>query len=109
MRVWRGSSSCISSPAWASPRSANCSAWPSVPSRATGGPRARCCRCSSTRAARVGEPLSTRVAELLREALDQPTTRRADWLAHACAGDARLHATLARLLDLDARDDLALD
>ncbi|MEO7063931.1 MAG: serine/threonine-protein kinase [Dokdonella sp.] len=55
------------------------------------------------------EPLSARVADLLREALDQPDVERAQWLARVCAGDAPLHATLSRLLKLDARSDLAVD
>jgi serine/threonine-protein kinase len=57
----------------------------------------------------VAEPLSARVADLLREALDQPAADRAAWLEHACAQDARLRSTLVHLLELDARDDLAVD
>jgi serine/threonine-protein kinase len=55
------------------------------------------------------EILSTRVADLLRAALDQPAHLRAAWLDANCAGDAALSATLARLLALDASHGLALD
>jgi serine/threonine-protein kinase len=58
---------------------------------------------------RTLEPLSARVADLLREVLDQPAAQRAAWLEHACAHDAVLHSTLSRLLELDARTDLAID
>jgi hypothetical protein len=58
---------------------------------------------------RVTDPLSARVAELLRDALDQPEAQREAWLAQTCADDAVLHATLLRLLAFDARADLAID
>lgn len=57
----------------------------------------------------MAEPLSARVAGLLREGLDQATDARATWLLRVCAGDAGLHATLSRLLELDAREGLAID
>jgi tetratricopeptide (TPR) repeat protein len=57
----------------------------------------------------VAEALSARVADLLRAALDLPIADRAAWLARTCVGDAGLHATLAHLLELDARDSLAID
>jgi hypothetical protein len=58
---------------------------------------------------RVAEPLSARVADLLREALDLPANDRAAWLTRVCAGDTSLHETLSRLLEFDARDGLAID
>lgn len=55
------------------------------------------------------EPLSARVADLLREGLDQPENDRAAWLLRVCAGNPDLRATLSRLLELDAQDGLAID
>jgi serine/threonine-protein kinase len=61
------------------------------------------------RVLRVIEPLSTRVADLLREALDTPDEDRAAWFDRVCAGDVDLRSTLLHLLQLDARADLAID
>jgi serine/threonine protein kinase len=58
---------------------------------------------------RVTEPISARIAELLREGLDQPVAARAAWLARVCGDDRGLHAALDRLLDLDAQSGLAID
>jgi eukaryotic-like serine/threonine-protein kinase len=55
------------------------------------------------------EPMSARLVELLRGALDQPAEERAAWIARTCGGDGAMMATLARLLELDARADPALD
>jgi tRNA A-37 threonylcarbamoyl transferase component Bud32/tetratricopeptide (TPR) repeat protein len=55
------------------------------------------------------EPLSARLAELLCGALDQSVAQRATWVERECAGDIALTAALSRLLELDARADLALD
>ena len=55
------------------------------------------------------EPAPARIAELWRGALDQTQSARAAWIERECAGDESLHAVLARLLELDARADLALD
>ena len=55
------------------------------------------------------EPMSARLVELLRGALDQPAAERAAWIALACGGDGAVMGTLARLLELDARVDPALD
>jgi serine/threonine-protein kinase len=57
----------------------------------------------------VTEPISACVTGLLREGLDQPVADRAAWLARTCAHDAGLRATLAHLLELDARSGLAVD
>ncbi|MEO5558193.1 MAG: serine/threonine-protein kinase, partial [Dokdonella sp.] len=57
----------------------------------------------------MAEPPSARVADLLREGLDQSANDRAAWLLRACAGNPDLHTTLSRLLELDAQDGLAID
>ncbi|MEO8461325.1 MAG: protein kinase, partial [Dokdonella sp.] len=57
----------------------------------------------------MADPAAARVAELLRAALDQPDSTRAQWLVDACAGDVQLLTTLERLLALDQCSGLALD
>jgi serine/threonine-protein kinase len=57
----------------------------------------------------VTEPITARIAELLREGLDQPAAARAAWLARTCGDDRGLHGSLARLLDLDSQSGLAID
>jgi len=57
----------------------------------------------------VTEPITARIAELLREGLDQPAGARAAWLARSCGDDRGLHAALTRLLDLDSQSGLAID
>lgn len=54
-------------------------------------------------------PTLSRVAEMLRSALDQPESTRSQWLVETCGADLELLEALRRLLALDQRDDLALD
>ncbi|MEO7324420.1 MAG: protein kinase [Dokdonella sp.] len=55
------------------------------------------------------KPTLSRVADILKSALDQPEITRSRWLAETCGTDLELLAALQRLLAFDQRDDLALD